>query len=157
MSPPASVDEMFRVLRPGGTAFLVFPVYLGMRSHHLDYVTALPGLHWLFSADSLVQAVNAILDEDKDMKLFGTRRQPKPELSFDGTRRVLPMLNGLSGGHLTRLFAKFTDVQIRRHVVLRSRPRLRAATDFLSGRYSPMWLRDAVTDSMSCVLRKPMD
>jgi 2-polyprenyl-3-methyl-5-hydroxy-6-metoxy-1,4-benzoquinol methylase len=155
LSPPDSVEEMFRVLRPGGLAFLVFPVYLGMRSHHLDYVTALPGLHWLFSAETLVRSVNAVLLEDEDMRRFGTRPQPYPALSFDGRRRVLPMLNGLSGRHLTQLFAKFADVQIRRHVVLRSKRGFRVITEWLSGRGSPNWLRDAVTDSVSCVLRKP--
>ena len=42
-SPAESIAELFRVLKPGGTALLVFPVYLGIRSHHLDYITTLPG------------------------------------------------------------------------------------------------------------------
>src|SRR4029077_9157407 len=58
-SPAVSTAELFSVLKPGGTALLVFPVYLGMRSHHLDYITSLPGLHWVFSAATLVEAVNS--------------------------------------------------------------------------------------------------
>jgi hypothetical protein len=126
-----------------------------MRSHHLDYMTTLPGLHWLFSADSLVEAVNALLEVDNEMRRYGTRLQPPPGLSFDLRRRVLPMLNGLGGHHLKRLFAKFTEVQIRRHVVLRSKPGLRSIAELASRGPSPMWLRDAVTDSVACILRKP--
>jgi SAM-dependent methyltransferase len=155
ISPPASVKELFRVLRPGGTALLVFPVYLGMRSHHLDYITTLPGLHWIFGADTLVSAVNSILNEDPEMTLYGTRRQPTPRMSFDGRRRVLPLLNGLGGSHLSELFRQFSILQINRHVVLRSKPGLRALTTALSQAPMPMRLRDAVTDSVSCVLTKP--
>ena len=78
-SPPDAVREIHRVLRPGGTAYLVFPVYFGAASHHLDYVTGLPGLHWVFSARTLVRAVNSILAEEPR---FGTNQQPAPQLSF---------------------------------------------------------------------------
>jgi SAM-dependent methyltransferase len=155
-SPVASVEEIYRVLRPGGLAFLVFPVYLGLRSHHLDYITTLPGLHWVFSAQSLVLAVNHTLALDSDMRMFGTKIQPDPQRSFDNRRYVLPMLNGLSGRHLATLFSKFIDVEIRRHVVLRSKPKLAPVTRLLSARFAPVWLQDAVTDSVSCVMRKPM-
>jgi 2-polyprenyl-3-methyl-5-hydroxy-6-metoxy-1,4-benzoquinol methylase len=154
-SPGASVDELFRVLRPSGVAFLVFPVYFGMRSHHLDYITTLPALHWFFGAETLVSAVNSILSEDPDFTRFGTRRQPAPGMSFDNRRRVLPMLNGLTGSHLPSLFRKFSILKVDRHAVLRSKPGLRVITNALSGSWSPMLLRDAVTDSVSCVLRKP--
>lgn len=154
-SPPASVKELYRVLRPGGTALLVFPVYLGMRSHHLDYITTLPGLHWIFGAGTLVSAVNSILDEDPEMTRYGTRRQPTPRMSFDGRRQVLPLLNGLGGSHLAELFQEFTVLQIDRHAVLRSKPGFRALTRALALAPWPMRLRDAVTDSISCVLRKP--
>lgn len=154
-SPRLSVAELFRVIRPGGTALLVFPVYWGMRSHHLDYISTLPGLHWLFSAQTLVQAVNSILAGDTDMARFGTREQPSPVRGFDGRRYVLPNLNGLSGSHLKALFSSFSVVDIRRHVVLRSKPRLRKITSALAQPWAPMWLRDALTDSVSCVLRKP--
>lgn len=154
LSPVASIAELYRVLRPGGTALLVFPVYLGMRSHHLDYLTTLPGLHWVFSAQTLVSAVNSILRSDTDMSRFGTREQPVPRKSFDGRRYVLPLLNGLSGRHLHELFRAFSVLSIRRHVVMRSKPGLRRLTAALAGGWSPMWLRDGLTDSVSCVLRK---
>lgn len=155
ISPVASIAELFRVLKPGGSALLVFPVYFGMRSHHLDYITSLPGLHWVFSAGTLVNAVNSILREDADLSRFGTREQPAPHNSFDGCRSVLPMLNGLSGRHLCDLFKAFTVVSARRHVVLRSKPGLRFFTSTAARAWAPMWLRDAVTDSVACVLQKP--
>ena len=156
-SPAASIAELFRVLRPSGIALLVFPVYLGMRSHHLDYLTTLPGLHWLFSADTLVRAVNSILSEDTDLARFGTREQPPAGQSFDGRRSVLPMLNGLSGRHLRDLFQAFKVLSVRRHVVLRSKPGLRHLTGMGSGPWAPMWLRDALTDSVACVLQRPAE
>jgi hypothetical protein len=46
----------------------------------------LPGLHWAFSARTLVRAVNSILADDPG---FGTIQQPMPKLSIDGSREVL--------------------------------------------------------------------
>jgi SAM-dependent methyltransferase len=111
-SPPISVAELYRVLKPGGTALLVFPVYLGMFSHHLDYMTLLPGLHWVFSAETLVNAVNSILRSDQGMTRFGTREQPAPRKSFDNRRYVLPLLNGLSSCRLHDLFERFSVLSI---------------------------------------------
>jgi ubiquinone/menaquinone biosynthesis C-methylase UbiE len=150
-SPPHAVREIHRVLRPGGKAFLVFPVYFGAASHHLDYVSGLPGLHWLFSARTLVRAVNSILTEEPR---FGTNQQPAPQLSFDGRREVLPLLNGLSGWHLPELFAAFHVDTIRRHALLRRRPIARSITAFLTGPPAPLILRDALTSSIACVLVK---
>jgi len=155
-SPIASIGELFRVLRPGGAALLVFSAYLGMRSHHLGYITSLPCLHWIFSADTLVEAVNAILRQDADLSRFGTRVQPTPCQSFDGRRFVLPMLNGLGGRHLRDLFRASSVVSIRRHVVLRSKPGWRVLTKTAARTWAPMWLRDGVTDNVSCILGKPL-
>lgn len=157
LSPPASMAELYRVLKPGGLALLVFPVYLGMRSHHLDYITALPGLHWVFGASTLVKAVNYVLGSDTDMARFGTSLQPEPRKGFDGRRYVLPGLNGLSGRHFDSLFASFERVDLTRHLVLRSKPHLHPFTRALAQSWAPTWLRDAVTDSVSCVLRKPAE
>lgn len=92
--PGSILAELHRVLRPGGRLLVVFPSYLGAFSHHLDYVTLLPSLHWFFSAKSIVNAVNSILCEQGR---FGTALQPEPKRSFDGARLVLPTLNGLTG------------------------------------------------------------
>lgn len=145
--PRVTMAEIHRVLRPGGLSFNVFPLYLGANSHHLDYATTLPGLHWLFSPQILVRAVNSILVEDSR---FGTAPQPAPKPSFDGRRDVLPGLNGLSGVHLERLFSEFETVVLRR-IALGPRGMGLVVRSFL-----PTTLRDLATATVACVLRKPL-
>jgi SAM-dependent methyltransferase len=146
--PRVSMAEIRRVLCPGGLSFNVFPVYFGMSSHHLDYVTSIPGLHWVFSPRALVKAVNHILARNPQ---FGTARQPEPRLSFDGSREVLPSLNGLSGWHLESLFSKFETLKMRRTAARGSR----YGMNRIANSRLPVLLRDAVTASVACVLRKP--
>lgn len=146
--PRRSMAEIRRVLRPGGLSFNVFPVYFGPMSHHLDYIVNLPGLHWVFSPHTLVQAVNAVLDTDPR---FGTARQPEPRRSFDGARDVLPGLNGLSGVHLHSLFAAFDEVYLRR---IGMGPR---GMGWVANSRLPVQLRDLVTATVACILRKPAD
>jgi SAM-dependent methyltransferase len=150
-SPPDSFREIHRVLRRGGKAYLAFPVYTGATSHHLDYVTTLPGLHWLFSASTLVRAVNSILAQNPQ---YGVPQQPKPHWSFDAAREVLPQLNGLGGRHLGRLFAGFRVETLHRHALFGTRPAVRRVTGFLTGSFAPLTLRDAFTTSVACVLVK---
>jgi len=149
-SPPASVAEIYRVLRPGGKAFLVFPAYLGAASHHLDYISTLPGLHWIFSARTLVKAVNTMLMQDSR---FGKPSYTEPRIAFDGTREVLPSLNGLSGHHVGDLFRAFHIEQFKKHALLRRR-KVGAITSWLTA-HLPHTLGDMLTASISCVLRKP--
>jgi SAM-dependent methyltransferase len=90
--PRAALGEIARVLSDEGSAWLVFPTYLGARASHLDYLTRLPGLHRIFSADAIVAAVNDILAERSEL---GTPAQPSPQVGPFG-RVVLPTLNGMS-------------------------------------------------------------
>ena len=60
---PAALGECYRVLRPGGLCFLVFPGYFQPFEHHLALVTRCPGLQCLFSGQTLVHAYCEILDE----------------------------------------------------------------------------------------------
>jgi SAM-dependent methyltransferase len=94
--PDAILPEMRRVLRPGGLLFLVFTPYYGMFAHHLNYVTMLPGLHWLFGPRTIVAAVNELIAEEPAIRRLGVSAQPAPSRSFDGRRDVLPTLNGIS-------------------------------------------------------------
>lgn len=152
--PRQSMREIRRVLRPGGMAYLVFPVYFGALSHHLDYVSILPGLHWFFSPQTLIAAANSIIEVDRK---YGVSLQPAPERSFDGTRFVLPQLNGLGGEHLSELFQDFSVVQLHRHGLFRRRkPRGQCMAAF-SHRGVPTRLQDAVTSSVSCVIQKTQE
>lgn len=147
--PRSSMAEIRRVLRPGGLSVNLFPVYFGARSHHLDYVVNLPALHWVFSARTLVRAVNHVLTANPQ---FGTALQPEPRRSFDGGREVLPGLNGLSGIHLKRLFEGFETLSVRRIALGPRGMGLIANTARL-----PVQIRDLATATVACILRKPAD
>ena len=144
--PRISIAEIRRVLRPGGLSVNVFPLYFGAMSHHLDYVANVPGLHWVFSPRILVRVVNDLLETDPR---FGTAIQPEPRRSFDSVREVLPGLNGLSGVHLDGLFAGFERISVRRIAI---GPR---GMGLIVRSRLPVQLRDLVTGTVACILRKP--
>ena len=89
--PAQALREIARVLVPGGTAWLVFPTYLGGLASHLDYVTQLPFLHRVFDPDTLIAAVNHFLADPN----YGVPSQPASRVGPLG-RRTLPTLNGMS-------------------------------------------------------------
>jgi 2-polyprenyl-3-methyl-5-hydroxy-6-metoxy-1,4-benzoquinol methylase len=60
-SPSATLAECHRVLKRGGFLCVVFPSYWQPIEHHLSLVTRVPGLQYLFSGGTLVQAYNRIL------------------------------------------------------------------------------------------------
>jgi len=58
-----SLENVKRVTKPGGIFLLVFPsFYCPLGGAHLDMVTRLPFLEWVFSPKSLNQAYNEIMD-----------------------------------------------------------------------------------------------
>lgn len=93
-NPATTIKELHRVLRKGGKAYLVFPPYEGALSHHLDFITLFPGLHWFWSADTIMVTVNKLLSTEYG-KRFKTPPQPLPTFSAYAGKRVLPSLNGL--------------------------------------------------------------
>lgn len=144
--PRITIREIHRVLRRGGLSVNLFPVYFGAKSHHLDYVSVMPALHWFFSPHVLVQAVNDVLAENPSK--YGTAPQPQPRLSFDGARYVLPGLNGLSGSHFATLFKDFEIVGLRR---IAMGPR---GMGLVVNSALPAMLRDLATATVACALRK---
>jgi ubiquinone/menaquinone biosynthesis C-methylase UbiE len=100
--PAVSMRELHRVLRPGGRAYIVFPPYDGALSHHLDFITLLPGIHWVFKADTIMATVNALLDSPYGER-FHTTPQPMPMFSKYARKKILPNLNGLGSSGFAEL------------------------------------------------------
>lgn len=65
VSPAEVLRECYRVLRPGGVLFAVFPPYYAFRggSHLEGYLTSVSGLNLLFSTRALKSAGTLRLDE----------------------------------------------------------------------------------------------
>jgi SAM-dependent methyltransferase len=59
----AALVECRRVLKPGGSLYVVFPGYFHPVEHHLGLVTRLPGVHYLFTGATLVAAYTELLHE----------------------------------------------------------------------------------------------
>ena len=58
-----SIEECFRVLKPGGMLLAVFPQFLQPFESHLDFVTKLPCLHWFFNSQKVSEKYFEILKE----------------------------------------------------------------------------------------------
>jgi SAM-dependent methyltransferase len=156
-NPAISLAEIARVLRPGGTAYLAFPPYDGALSHHLDYACRLPALHWLFSPETLVAAANLAIAA---WNIQGVSQQPAPQASWDGGRRVLPLLNGLTSAQFDRLSRRhFASRRVRYLRIPTPRNLRRAAAGVVGVVLYPIGLlgsgaRDRVTYSIIAKLTK---
>jgi ubiquinone/menaquinone biosynthesis C-methylase UbiE len=104
-NPIITIAELHRVLKPGGTAFIILPPYKGFISHHLNYVTMLPCLHWFFSPNYIISQVNKILTHPAYSKIYNTKKQPTPKPSPVTGECVLPTLNGLNSDSLHKLLS----------------------------------------------------
>jgi SAM-dependent methyltransferase len=60
------MSECYRVLKPEGRLFVVFPGYFHPTSHHLGLATWCPGIQWLFTGRTLVNAYYDVLKERGD-------------------------------------------------------------------------------------------
>lgn len=104
-------EELQRVLVPGGRLYLVFTPYYGALSHHLNYITRLPALHWLFDPQTLVNAVNRILRAGGETR-FGTAVQPDAPMSYGGRRRCIPATNGMTGAEFLELVGGIPELHV---------------------------------------------
>jgi 2-polyprenyl-3-methyl-5-hydroxy-6-metoxy-1,4-benzoquinol methylase len=90
--PRVSMRELMRVIKPGGTMYAVFPIYRGAFSHHLDYLTMVPGLHLLFSPERVLRVTNEHLDRRSDIVVS---RHADPGKHYITGQPILPTLNGM--------------------------------------------------------------
>jgi len=104
--PDLILNEFYRVLKPGGTVIAIFTPWLGMFSHHLNYITLLPALHWFFDTQQIVEAVNELLESEDAFKSLNISRQPDAPWSFNRRRRCLPTVNGMTKPEYLRLLRK---------------------------------------------------
>lgn len=96
--PAQVLRECARVLKDGGTAFIVFPSYYQPIEHHLGLVTRFPGLQWLFSGETLFRAYCQIIDERGASAAWYRRASPK----LEPWERCYS-INGLTIGKFERL------------------------------------------------------
>jgi ubiquinone/menaquinone biosynthesis C-methylase UbiE len=158
--PATTVKELHRVLRKGGKAYLVFPPYEGALSHHLDFITLFPGLHWFWSADTIMETVNKLLPTEYGER-FKSAPQPLPTYSAYAGKRILPSLNGLGTRSFERLVKPLFSIKsIERTTVLEKLTRLGVSKSFARkiGRSTlkiiPI-VSERVTLSLVVVLEKP--
>lgn len=74
-----TMDECYRILKPGGQLFAAFPSFYSFNESHLGFVTTNPIIHWFFSADTLNQAVIDIMNERDDKETYwykSTSKEP---------------------------------------------------------------------------------
>lgn len=94
--PDLILREFQRILKKDGLAIIIFTPYYGMFNHHLNYITLFPALHWFFSPQNLVDAINDLISIYPQFQKLGFTQQPDPKLSYNGKKLCLPTLNGLT-------------------------------------------------------------
>ena len=86
-----TMDECYRVLKPGGSLLAVFPQFLQPFESHLNFVTNLPCIHWFFNSDKVSKNYYEILKERGDSAKWYNGEK----FSLEKWEK-LPTLNGTS-------------------------------------------------------------
>jgi ubiquinone/menaquinone biosynthesis C-methylase UbiE len=157
--PAIVISEMHRVLKKDGKAYIVFPPYDGPVSHHLDFITSMPGLHWIYPADTVMRTVNSMLTSEYG-KRFRTPPQPPATYSKYARKRVLPSLNGLGTSAFVELTKGLFRIERIERITLMDRLTKFGFSVPAASRVKSMVLRlfrpasDYLTMSMAIVLQK---
>jgi SAM-dependent methyltransferase len=156
--PAKMLSEVYRALRPGGRFLLVFTPYWGALSHHLGFVTKIPGVHWFFDARTLVDAANRFLLTEAGKRLgtkpIGTARQ-----SFDNRRLCPPGINGMTTREFLSLLENedFEVAELHATPLLARYRVLGTVGAFINRLISRSFgtLGEALSFNLVCVLDKP--
>lgn len=100
-SVEATMDELYRVLKPGGKLLCVFPQFLQPLESHLDFSSRVPALHWFFSGKTLAQAHYEIIKERGEKAEWYAPESPDLE-----SWEKLPSLNGISIGKFRKIIKR---------------------------------------------------
>lgn len=85
------MTECLRVLKPGGKLLCVFPAFFQPFEAHLDMITRIPALHWIFPGKIISQAYHEITLERGDEAKWYSRDNS----GLDEWEK-LPWLNGIT-------------------------------------------------------------
>ncbi len=96
-----TMDELFRVLKPGGKLLCVFPQFLQPLESHLDFSSRMPALHWVFSGKALAKAHYEIIKERGEKAEWYAPSSP----DLDPWEK-LPSLNGISIAKFRKIIRK---------------------------------------------------
>ena len=97
-NPGLVLNECYRILKTGGRLYVVFPGFFHPTGHHLALVTKAPGVHYVFSAETIIRAYNDILDERGEGAAWYAREKPGLEEWERGNT-----INGLTHARFRRL------------------------------------------------------
>ena len=155
VSPRATLDECWRVLRPGGLLATVFPPYYDVLggSHLHGYATRVPGLNLVFTTRQLRSACEKLLQrQGVDYERY-LRAEPTDKLWNQ---------NGLTVSGCLRMIAA-TDFRTREVRLLghrdprirdEERPARRACYQLLAWAAQVPYLREAVCSRVCALLEK---
>jgi len=91
------MKEIYRVLKPGGKAYLVFPQFYQPFESHLGFVTHMPGLQCFIPAKTLTQAFVREIDSHKEPDWY----RPHTIQQWE----KLPYLNGVTQRSFKKILA----------------------------------------------------
>lgn len=156
VSPRATIDECWRVLRPGGRLAAVFPPYYDVLggSHLHGYATRVPGLNLLFTTHQLRSACERLLTKQGIPYERYLREEPTDKLWNQ---------NGLTVSDFLRTVAasgfQIQDLRLLGHrdprIHLEERPARRAVYRLLAGAAQVPLLREALCSRVCALLEKP--
>jgi SAM-dependent methyltransferase len=141
--PDLVLDEIRRVLRPNGTAFVSFVPYYSRDCSHMEQYLRVPWHHVLFSRRALLEALNLIAQEEAEPGEDPARIKARAEGVFSTFRDDLSRLSLAGFERTLRARRGWRLIRLRKQCPDWARPLT----------YVPV-LKELVTHAIYCVLVK---